>query len=70
MRTGLDPWGWGSLIPEEKADMPHDLDTVVAHLYSLNERQLIHVFEIIHGGWADSKMLDSVLRHFRTRRQG
>ena len=31
--------------------MIHELDAVVAHLYGLNEAQLVHIFETFHEGW-------------------
>ena len=55
----------GPLIPEEKDDLIYELDAVVAHLYGLNEIQLIHIFETFHVGWDFHKRLDFVLRHFR-----
>lgn len=60
--VGVD---YGSLVPEQKDDMIHELDAVVAHLYGLSEAQLIHIFETFHVGWDFHARLDSVLRHFR-----
>ena len=56
---------YGQLAVDEKDDMIHELDAVAAHLYELNEKQLVHVFETFHEGWDYSKRLDGVLRHFR-----
>ena len=56
---------YGQLAADEKDDMIHELDAVAAHLYELNEKQLVHVFETFHEGWDYSKRLDDVLRHFR-----
>ena len=49
----------------DKADMIHELDAVVAHLYGLTEAQLRHVFETFHEGWDYHHRLDGVVRHFR-----
>ena len=54
----------GALGDDEKEDMIHELDAVVAHLYGLNEAQLVHIFETFHEGWDYQARLDSVLRHF------
>ncbi len=56
---------WGPLATGEKEDMIRELDAVVAHLYGLGERQLIHVFETFHEGWEYGFRLEGVLRHFR-----
>ena len=55
----------GPLASDEKEDMIHELDAVVAHLYGLDERQLVHIFETFHIGWDYGERLDGVLRHFR-----
>lgn len=55
----------GALPSNEKEDMIHELDAVVAHLYGLTETQLVHVFETFHEGWDYQGRLDAVLRHFR-----
>ncbi|MBM3476639.1 MAG: hypothetical protein FJX75_25480 [Armatimonadetes bacterium] len=55
---------WGPLPEDEKADMIAELDAVVAHLYGLTGRQLIHVFETFHEGWDYELRLKAVLRHF------
>ena len=54
----------GPLASDEKSDMIHELDAVVAHLYGLTEPQLVHVFETFHEGWDYQDRLDEVLRHF------
>lgn len=56
---------YGALKPEEKDDMIHELDAVVAHLYDLNENQLTHIFETFHEGWDYRHRLDAVLKHYR-----
>ena len=55
----------GPLAPSHKDDMIHELDAVVAHLYALNESQLVHVFETFHEGWEYGDRLDAVLAHYR-----
>lgn len=55
----------GPVAQDEKDDMVHELDAVVAHLYGLNERQLVHVFETFHEGWDYSDRLAGVLEHYR-----
>ena len=59
----------GPLEAEEKNDMIHELDAVVAHLYGLTEAQLVHVFETFHEGWDFRDRLDAVLGHFRSWRK-
>ena len=41
----------GPLAVDEKEDMIYELDAVVAHLYTLHELQLVHIFETFHEGW-------------------
>ncbi len=48
----------------EKADLIAELDAVVAHLYGLTEKQLVHVFETFHVGWKYQDRLDATLVHF------
>ncbi len=59
----------GPLEADEKNDMIHELDAVVAHLYGLSEAQLVHVFETFHEGWDFRDRLDAVLGHFRSWRK-
>ena len=54
----------GMLEDDEKQDMIHELDAVVAHLYGLNDKQLTHVFETFHEGWNYRKRLVETLKHF------
>lgn len=61
--AGVD---FGPLSEDEKQDMIAELDAVVAHLYGLNERQLVHVFETFHEGWDYEPRLKAVLRYYRT----
>ena len=61
----------GLLQEDEKEDKICELDAVVAHLYMLTERQLVHIFETFHEGWDYGERLESVRRHYRwwTRRR-
>ena len=54
----------GALAEDEKEDMIHELDAVVAHLYGLSQEQLVHIFETFHEGWDYQDRLDGVLAHF------
>lgn len=54
----------GKLHPDEKQDMIHELDAVVAHLYGLSERQVRVIFETFHEGWDYEERLRETLRHF------
>ena len=51
-------------MEDERLDMIHELDAVVAGLYGLTEAQLVHIFETFHKGWEYQERLDGVLRHF------
>ena len=55
----------GPIMEDEKLDMIHELDAVVARLYGLTEAQPVDVFETFHEGWEYQEWLDGVLRHFR-----
>ncbi|MBU1320053.1 MAG: hypothetical protein KKH67_12770 [candidate division Zixibacteria bacterium] len=55
----------GSLKDDEKEDMIHELDAVVAHLYGLNQKQLTHIFETFHEGWDYEDRLRATLKHFK-----
>ncbi len=54
----------GPLAADEKEDMIYELDAVVAHLYGLNEPQLVHIFETFHEGWNYEDRLKGVLGHY------
>ena len=58
--------GYGPIEADEKEDMIHELDAVVAHLYELSESQLVHIYETFHEGWDYQTRLDNVLRHFHS----
>lgn len=55
----------GPLAADEKDDLVHELDAVVAHLYGLTEAQLRHIFETFHEGWDDGARLEATLGHYR-----
>ena len=55
----------GPLAADKKEDMTHELDAVVSHLYGLNERQVVHIFETFHKGWDYEERLRGVLRHYQ-----
>ena len=55
---------YGLLNLEEKNDMIHELDAVVAHIYGLSEEQLTHIFETYRSGWDYQDRLDDTLNHF------
>ena len=56
----------GPLSDDEKQDMIHELDAVVAHLYGLTEDHLSHIFETFHVGWDYNARLEETLKHYRT----
>ena len=56
----------GPLQADEKEDHIRELDAVVAHLYGLNESQLVHIFETFHEGWNYEERLRATLHHFQT----
>jgi hypothetical protein len=53
------------LAEDEKEDLIHELDAAVAHLYGLDERDLVHIFETFHEGWDYDPRLRATLRHFQ-----
>lgn len=55
----------GRLPEDEKEDMVRELDAVVAHLYGLTEKQLVHIFETFHEGWDYQQRLDDTQKHYR-----
>lgn len=54
-----------ALAEDEKEDHIAELDAAVAHLYGLDEADLVHVFETFHDGWDFAQRLDATRRHFR-----
>jgi hypothetical protein len=59
----------GALAGDERQDHIHELDAVVAHLYGLSERQLVHVFATFHAGWDNADRLVATRKHFRAWRR-
>jgi hypothetical protein len=59
----------GPLPAEEKQDYIQELDAVAAHLYGLEEKHLIHIFETFHQGWDYEERLKATLKHFQTWRR-
>ena len=55
----------GPLAADEKEEMIHELDAVVAHLYGLSEPQLVHIFKTFHEGWDYQERLEGVRRHYQ-----
>jgi hypothetical protein len=55
----------GRLPDDVKLDMIHELDAVVAHLYGLDEKHLVHIFETFHEGWNFEPRLKETRKHFR-----
>jgi hypothetical protein len=55
----------GPLPEAHRQDHIHELDAVVAHLYGLEEKHLVHIFETFHEGWNYGERLQATLRHFR-----
>lgn len=56
---------FGPLKDDEKEEMINELDAVVAHLYGLTEKQLVHIFETFHVGWDYEVRLKATLKHFK-----
>jgi len=54
------------LAEEERADLVMELDATVAHLYGLEEGELVHIFETFHEGWDYHQRLANTLRHFKS----
>jgi hypothetical protein len=55
----------GPLSEGRKRDHVHELDAVIAHLYGLEEKHLVHVFETFHEGWDYRERLRETVRHYR-----
>ena len=57
---------YGKIDETEKDNMIFELDAVVAHLYGLSEKQLIHIFETFHRTWDYKPRLTSVLKYYNS----
>lgn len=55
----------GPITDDEKEAMIRELDAVVAHLYLLSEKQLVHIFETFHEGWDYEERLRATIEHFQ-----
>lgn len=56
----------GELATEEqRAAACAELDALVAHLYGLDEVDIVTIFETFHAGWQYQERLDAVLQQFR-----
>jgi hypothetical protein len=55
----------GALEEGDKQNLIGELDAVVAHLYGLNEKQLVHIFETFHEGWDYQPRLSAVQKYFQ-----
>jgi hypothetical protein len=55
----------GPLEEDEKQDMIHELDAIVAHLYGLTQDHLTHIFETFHVGWDYQARLEATLKHYQ-----
>jgi hypothetical protein len=55
----------GPLPQHDRREHVHELDAVVAQLYGLEEKQLVHIFETFHVGWDYGERLEATLRHYR-----
>ena len=55
----------GPCAADEKEDLIHELDAVVARLYGLTESHLTQIFETFHEGWEYSKRLEATTAHYR-----
>jgi hypothetical protein len=56
---------WGPLTEAQRCDHIHELDAVVAHLYGLDEKHLVHIFETFHEGWDYAERQRETVQHFR-----
>ncbi len=55
---------YGPLDEEKKNNMIYELDAVVAHLYGLSQKQLIHIFETFHRTGDYQSRLTAVLKYY------
>ena len=55
----------GPIMANDRENLIHELDAVVAHLYGLNQKQLTHIFETFHEGWDYKDRLKATLEYFR-----
>jgi len=55
----------GPLEKSEKKDLIHELDALVAHLYGLNEHQLVHIFQTHREGYDYEERISEMLVHYQ-----
>jgi len=55
----------GPLEKSEKKDLIHELDAIVAHLYGLNEHQLVHIFQTHREGYDYEERISEMLVHYQ-----
>ena len=55
---------YGPLDEDEKQEMIHELDAVVAHLYGLSRENLQVIFETFHDNWDHEPRMNAVLEHY------
>jgi len=51
-------------IANERLDATHEIDAIVALLYDLDRKDLVHIFESFHKGWNYEQQLRATLVHF------
>lgn len=56
---------YGYLEEDEKNQMMHELDAVVAHLYKLSENDVEHIFETFHKGWQFESRLEATMKFYK-----
>ena len=55
----------GKIEKDEKEDLINELDAVVANLYGLSRKQLIHIFETFHVGSDYHGKLEATLKYYQ-----
>jgi hypothetical protein len=55
----------GPLPDDQKQDHIQELDAIVAHLYRLEEKHLVHIFETFHEGWDYAERVQKTMKHYR-----
>ena len=55
----------GKIEKDEKQDLINELDAVVANLYGLSRKQLIHIFETFHVGSDYHEKLEATLKYYQ-----
>lgn len=55
----------GPVTNDDKTDMANEIDALASHLYGLDEKQIVYIFETYHENHNYRNRLDAVLRHYR-----